>query len=120
MTDDLRKFSRIVFNSPARLKLPGNEALVEVIDISLKGALVRPIAELDVPLNAAAVLVVPLDAGEIEIRMATTLVHHEAGRYGLACSEIDIDSVTHLRRLVELNLGDEALLERELTQLIRH
>ncbi|NQD96622.1 PilZ domain-containing protein, partial [Pseudomonas sp. CrR25] len=27
------------------------------------------------------------------------------------------DSISHLRRLVELNLGDEALLERELTAL---
>jgi hypothetical protein len=31
---------------------------------------------------------------------------------------MEIDSITHLRRLVELNLGDEALLERELEQLL--
>jgi len=30
---------------------------------------------------------------------------------------IDLDSISHLRRLVELNLGDEALLERELAAL---
>jgi hypothetical protein len=28
-----------------------------------------------------------------------------------------VDSLTSLRRLVELNLGDEALLERELSHL---
>jgi len=33
---------------------------------------------------------------------------------GLSCREIDLDSITHLRRLVALNLGDEALLDREL------
>ena len=32
-------------------------------------------------------------------------------------ASIDLDSITHLRRLVELNLGDEKLLERELSHL---
>jgi hypothetical protein len=40
-----------------------------------------------------------------------------ANYYGLACREIDLDSVTHLRRLVALNLGDETLAEREFAQL---
>ena len=30
---------------------------------------------------------------------------------------IELDSIVHLKRLVELNLGDESLLERELTEL---
>ncbi len=34
------------------------------------------------------------------------------------CEHIDIDSITHLKRLIELNLGDEALLHRELAHLI--
>ena len=46
-------------------------------------------------------------------------VAHVEGRYaGLVCEGIDIDSVTHLRRLVELNLGDPDLLDRELSSLI--
>jgi hypothetical protein len=36
----------------------------------------------------------------------------------LLCESIDLDSITHLRRLVELNAGDPALLERELTALV--
>jgi len=31
---------------------------------------------------------------------------------------IDVDSMTHLRRLIELNLGDPTLLERELKALV--
>ena len=37
---------------------------------------------------------------------------------GLFCHHIDIDSITHLRRLIELNLGDETLLQRELAELL--
>jgi len=45
------------------------------------------------------------------------VAHVEGGRVGLRRTHIDIESVTHLRRLVELNLGDPALLERELHEL---
>ena len=38
--------------------------------------------------------------------------------FGLICRNLDIDSATHLRRLVELNLGDPKLLERELSALV--
>jgi hypothetical protein len=37
---------------------------------------------------------------------------------GLRCDRLDVDSMSHLRRLVELNLGDPALLERDLQSLI--
>lgn len=36
---------------------------------------------------------------------------------GLRCRNIDLDSITHLRRLLELQLGDATLLQRELGQL---
>ena len=51
------------------------------------------------------------------IRMTVTVMHVHADRIGLHCEHIDIDSVTHLRRLIELNLGDPELLERELSGL---
>lgn len=46
------------------------------------------------------------------------MAHCNGEQAGLLCLTIDIDSVTHLRRLVELNLGDTDLLERELSHLI--
>jgi hypothetical protein len=52
------------------------------------------------------------------ITMETRVVHREGDDAGLRCLSIDLDSVTHLRRLVELNLGDPALLDRELSELI--
>lgn len=52
------------------------------------------------------------------IMMSVELVHKEKGRLGFKCKHIDIDSITHLRRLVELNLGNADMLERELSALI--
>ncbi len=35
----------------------------------------------------------------------------------MAISHIDIESIAHLRRLVELNVGDDSLLHRDLEHL---
>jgi hypothetical protein len=49
--------------------------------------------------------------------MDVEVAHQENDEMGLNCKDIDVDSITHLRRLVELNLGDPKLLERELSAL---
>jgi hypothetical protein len=49
--------------------------------------------------------------------MEGSIAHLEGTQVGLRCDSIDIDSLTHLRRLVELNVGDEAILQRELSAL---
>lgn len=118
MTDERRHYSRIAFHTPAQLTLPGASNEVVVVDLSLKGALVRLPADMRVLDGTPCTLLVRLDDLGDSIRMETKVMHVE-GRYaGLACHSIDLDSVTHLRRLVELNLGSEELLERELSALL--
>jgi len=46
------------------------------------------------------------------------LKHVEGDHLGFKCQYIDLDSVTHLKRLVELNLGDPEMLEREFAHMI--
>lgn len=117
MSGNRRQFTRIRFQGQARLFLADGEHAVEVIDLSLKGALIRLLQPLFIQVGSNATLHIRLDDGEADIRIVATVVHHQGDTYGLACREIDLDSVTHLRRLVELNLGDEASLEREVSLL---
>lgn len=119
-TDDRRQYSRIAFHSPARLVFPDRGIDVVVIDLSLKGALIRLPAEALLDEDAVCILRIQLDTRGIgdQISMKVRICHSE-GRYaGLSCTLIDLDSVTHLRRLVELNLGDPKLLDRELSALL--
>lgn len=118
MTQNRRQFSRVNFHTEARIYLQDKEFSVEVLDISLKGALVRSNKPVEVAAGAQASLQMRLDEMGTLIRMDGPIVRSEQGIFGISCSEIDLDSITHLRRLVELNLGDEALLERELSHLI--
>lgn len=118
MTDDRRQYSRIAFHSPARLIFAERIIDIVVLDLSLKGALIRLPADTPIKDDTICVLHVHLNELDDKISMEARVAHVE-GRYaGLLCQAIDIDSVTHLRRLVELNLGDPALLERELSALI--
>lgn len=117
MERNRRKFSRIAFQSEASLFLPDGQYVVEILDLSLQGALIHPNANMFVTVGTNCTLKIRLDDVGSTIRMEATVVHHMANYYGLACREIDLDSVTHLRRLVELNLGDEALAEREFALL---
>lgn len=118
MSTERRHFSRIHFQTDATLHTPAGEYPVEIVDLSLKGALVRPGVPTDLPDQAACSLKLALDSESAQISMDVVLVHREGPYLGLACREIDLDSMTHLRRLVELNLGDESLLQRELSALL--
>ena len=118
--EDRRQFSRIAFHTPARLDCTGSRIDVVVLDISLKGALIRLPAEAALNEGAVCVLRIHLDEAESGdlISMDTRVAHVEGSKAGLLCRTIDIDSVTHLRRLVELNLGDPILLDREFSALV--
>ncbi|WP_319241318.1 PilZ domain-containing protein [uncultured Propionivibrio sp.] len=119
MNDDRRQYSRVAFHSVARLVLSLRALDTVVIDLSLKGALVRLPAGTTMAEGETGKLHVRLgDDSDMRISMDIESAHVE-GRYaGLRCAAIDLDSVTHLRRLVELNLGDPELLDRELSSLI--
>jgi hypothetical protein len=118
MDSERRKHARVAFHAPATLMLSDRTLEAIVLDLSLKGALVRlPVGTvMDNP--APCKLRVQLDEMLAGIDMETCVVHLEGRCAGLRCLSIDLDSVTHLRRLVELNLGDPALLDRELSELI--
>jgi hypothetical protein len=117
-TPERRRFSRITFHRPGELALRGATVVCEVLDVSLKGALV------EVPVGTGAepgqpcALTVRLDAGDARVCMQGEVAHRRGTQVGVRCLEIDLESIAHLRRLVELNLGDDALLHRELSALV--
>ncbi|BAL26152.1 hypothetical protein AZKH_3868 [Azoarcus sp. KH32C] len=113
-----RKYSRIQFRSGATLSIEDSETACEVCDLSLKGALLRIAPTTRLTIGKRCLLEVALDDAGTSIRMEGEIVHMAADRVGLLCREIDLDSITHLRRLLELNLGDPELLHREISALL--
>jgi hypothetical protein len=117
-SDERRRFSRIAFHRPAEVEIGGERVTGELLDISLKGALVEVPVSVGGKKGEPCVLAIRLDAGDAIVRMDGEIVHREGPALGVRCTGIDLDSIAHLRRIVELNLGDEELLHRELSALI--
>lgn len=115
-TADRRQFWRAAFHSPVRIGGPAGSSEGRLLDLSLKGALVEVGGELHIDDRCDLELALSAD---VAIRMETVVSHVAGQRVGLRCEHIDLDSITHLRRLVELNAGDAALLDRELSALVQ-
>lgn len=117
MPYERRHFVRVSFDAPALLATPTDTSSVHVHDLSLKGALITAPAAVHIRPGMLCQLTLPLTETGNHIAMSTEVAHVEGLHIGLLCRGIDLDSVTHLRRLIELQLGDPALLERDLAEL---
>lgn len=119
-SSERRKFWRAAFNAP--VKLVNDIASVDAMldDISLKGALLEVPPEWKGETGEHCYLKLRLGGDRnMAITMWGRVTHIDGRKVGLLCESIDIDSITHLRRLVELNAGDPMLLEREMSALVQ-
>ncbi|TYK64601.1 PilZ domain-containing protein [Colwellia echini] len=115
--EDRRQFTRVLFSINAIVSIDEKTYPVSIHDISLNGALVTAINSKQSLLGKLGTLQFLLSDQESEVIMNIAVVHEKENETGLQCNAIDIDSVTHLRRLIELNLGDSEQLNKELSQL---
>lgn len=113
-----RQFARIAFDATAELVTLQHHLQAHVLDLSLKGALLRLPAGVAPESGAPCLVKVQLVGSDISIAMSGEVAHVEGEQVGVICRSIDLESITHLRRLIGMNLGDAALLERDLTTLI--
>lgn len=114
-----RSFIRIGFKVSAWLVThDGHQQATELQDISLHGALLSVTEPWQGKANDAVALRLSLDGQTLPILMQARQRFHQAGYIGIECERLDIESASQLRRLVELNLGDEALLQRQFEELL--
>ena len=115
-----RRFLRSLVQTPARLNLAGNMRDVRLLDISLQGALVEvPSGMLGGVVGTRGRLRLSLLPSAF-IAMDVAVARTQGHCLGLRCVHIDIDSITHLRQLVERNCDDPQLLGRDLARLVGH
>ena len=117
MTEDRRRFHRIDFDARVEIAQGDNNWQAQLLDISLKGLLLTKLGHYQLP-PTALLLVKIILSDQTSIAMSAQVVHQTIDQLHLACVSIDIDSISHLRRLIELNLGDSNAAERELSELL--
>jgi hypothetical protein len=117
LSDEHRRFTRIIISMKAMVQTEDQNWPTELLDLSLKGALFNAPPGWSGRKGEKATLHVVMGEG-VGIHMEGEIAHIENNHAGLVCQHIDVDSVAHLRRLVELNLGDDSQLHRELAAMI--
>ncbi len=119
LANEKRHFSRIPFDACVRVSSGGAAWESQLLDVSLRGVLIRRPDDWHPAIGQPFDLRITLN-GDLEavIQMQTAASHEGPACIGFTCEHIDLDSMTHLRRLVELNLGEPDLLDRELEALV--
>jgi len=111
-----RNYSRVPFQAEVVMQSGNEEWSCNLLDISLKGMLVEPPENLSIDTDKPCAVALFLgDEASIHARVDITRSHN--GSWGLEWQNIDVESLKHLRRLLELNLKEPALLDRELSEL---
>ena len=112
-----RRFYRTDFKTQGYITLSDQSRLTfELVNISLKGILVRMDGS-PLRMEESYDLRIKLLSSEIEIKTIAVLVHRQEDMLGFYFNEIDLDSMIHLRRLLELNTPNEGEIEKELSFL---
>ena len=117
-----RHFTRVSFQAEVRLhiNLIDEVQTAQLLDISLKGALVRINKPLSQAVNLRSCTMDLLLGRDGEnITMQGNVVHQSGQFIGMKCLHIDLDSITNLRKLIALNATGEPQLEKELSEMLK-
>lgn len=115
--DEQRRFTRTSFKATATLGNDDSLWEVDVIDVSLNGLLIKRPEHWSGKMGEEFDFDMPLGDGTDFVVMHCKVARTDEKRIGLQITDIGVEAITHLRRLMELNTGDPERVNREFSQL---
>ena len=128
-TMDKRHFSRVPFDANVEIHLHTSSDIKltgQLQDISLKGLLFEMDDESAKQCtnlllkDMEADIKITLNNAPIEMTAEVKATHTQDKTIGFVISQMPIETIQHLKRLVLLNIGNEEMLQRELHNLMQH
>ena len=113
--DGQRRFRRIPLNADVRISRWLDKDGYELMDISLKGMLVRCARNTGLQIGDEVKADI-WPSPSLTLSFKAELVHQEADRLGFKFTDVDLDTIAHLRRMFELNTGEA---DKTLEELFR-
>lgn len=118
--EEKRNYKRVSFIEEVEITHANKIYPGVVTDISIKGILIKldeiPTGDtaeqnwrIRLPLSREVQIIVNAKPNHCDLKSRAV---------GFEFTKIDADSIAHLRRLLELNTGDDAEIERELVQMV--
>ena len=110
-----RNFQRVPFATEAEINCKEKKFLGELLDISLQGALVQGKDVIPLEKGNICELSIHLVDSEITLQFDVDLVHREENKFGFKFIGKDTETMIHLRRLLELNIGSSEAIDKEIS-----
>ena len=110
-----RRFRRVPFVSEVEVSQGVQRWTGILVDIALKGALVEISADFPGESGDEYRLGISLPGSGVTLEFEAQLVHVEQNHFGFKFLSEDINTMTHLRKLIELNTGDSEATRSELS-----
>ena len=114
-----RNFKRVPFATKAEINCNSNKYHGELLNISLRGALVHGQGEIPLAQGSRCELLIHLPDSEITLQFETDIIYCQDNRIGFKFISEDIETASHLRRLLELNIGSSEEIDREVAFWLR-
>lgn len=114
---DRRKYTRVEFHATARVSQGELSYDTGIVDVSLNGILLDTPDTYHIRADLPADILITL-GGDAKIEIRSQLIHTSNHIQGFRIESIDMESICHLRRLIELNMNDPAAPERVLEELV--
>jgi len=114
-----RYFKRVNFQAEVQVICDENILHGDLLDISLKGALIRIHEPRILQIDRQATIRIYLSSSDITLTAEADVVHQGGEDYGFKFFKIDAESIGHLRRLLELNLGSSEAVASELEFILK-
>lgn len=117
---DLRNYHRIAFATTATILMDHRRLVCELVDLALRGTLLQTDEVISLGIGERAQVEVELAGSQLKLTFGVKLIHREQNQYGFLFIDADDESIGHLRRLLELNLGDGEQVDREFVHWLQH
>ncbi len=112
--DDKRYFSRIDFKAKSQIETNDKVYSGELLDLSLRGALLCFKEQIPAKMHDNCTLTIQLHSSDIKLLFDAEIVHIHQNNLGFKFISEDVGTMTHLRNLLSLNVGDYDKITDEL------
>jgi len=109
-----RRFRRVPFEAEVTLTHAQETWSCQLLDVALRGALLACSETLSIPFGSHCHIHIALQGSSLALDFEAELVHKEEGHYGFIFLSEDLETLTHLRKLLELNTGDAETTREEM------
>ena len=112
--DEKRHFSRIDFKAHSQIEFDNKSYEGNLIDLYLGGALLSFKDQISLKIKDRCTLIICLHSSDIKLIFEAELTHIHKNNMGFKFLSEDIGTMTHLRNLLSLNVGDYDKITDEL------